>query len=135
MHRGVRTRKEVETDGALDASGRVVAAMSCAIVLLMAAAILARVQRGAAQECSGETRDRSRLVHDDLAALSVLLNLATRSFVGARRVRADRDPALRARRGHYGRLSTDPLAHSPRDQVPPPERSRGEGYRYSAVRP
>ena len=35
-----------ETEGVLDTSGRVVAAVSCAILLVMASAILARVREG-----------------------------------------------------------------------------------------
>ena len=42
-----------ETEGALDTSGRVVAAVSCAILLVMAAAILARVREGPLKNAPG----------------------------------------------------------------------------------
>ena len=68
-----------ETDGALDASGRVVAAMSCAIVLLMAAAILARVREGPLKNAPGRLVTALAWFTTIYSALSVLLNLATRS--------------------------------------------------------
>ena len=67
-----------ETEGALDASGRVLAAVSCAL-LVMATAILARVRQGSAQERSRETRDRLAWFTTIYAALAVVLNLATQS--------------------------------------------------------
>ncbi len=41
------------TEGALDTAGRVLAALSCAILLLMAAAILARVREGPLKNAPG----------------------------------------------------------------------------------
>ena len=99
-----------ETEGALDTSGRVVAAVSCAILLVMAAAILARVREGPLENAPG------RLV----TALSWFTTIYSRArgrpqprdaeLIRARRVRANRGPPFRARRDHDGRLSTDRLA-------------------------
>ena len=44
-----------QTEGALDASGRVFAAVSCAILLVMAAAILARVHEGPLKNAPGDS--------------------------------------------------------------------------------
>jgi hypothetical protein len=68
-----------ETDGALDTSGRVVAAVSCAMLLLMAAAMLARM-------CEGPLKDAPPRLVTALAwfttiysGLGVVLNLASQS--------------------------------------------------------
>ena len=97
-----------ETKGALDTSGRVFAAASCAILLVMAAAILARVREGPLKNAPRRLVTALSWFTTIYSALAVVLNLATQ-LVGARRVRADRDPPLRARCDHDGRLSTDQL--------------------------
>ena len=68
-----------ETHGTLDAWGRVVAAVSCAIMLLMAAAILARVREGPLKNAPGRLVAALAWFATIYSALSVLLNLATRS--------------------------------------------------------
>ena len=68
-----------ETVGILDASGRVVAAVSCAILLLMAAAILARVREGPLKGAPGSVVSVLAWFTTVYAAVSVVLNLATRS--------------------------------------------------------
>ena len=68
-----------ETVGILDASGRVVAAVSCAILLLMAAAILARVREGPLKGARGSVVSVLAWFTTVYAAVSVVLNLATRS--------------------------------------------------------
>ncbi len=68
-----------ETDGALDSSGRVVAAVSCAILLVMAAAILARVREGPLKNAPGGLVTALAWFTTIYAALTVVLNLATQS--------------------------------------------------------
>ena len=68
-----------ETDGALDSSGRVVAAVSCAILLLMAAAILARVREGPLKNAPGRLVNALAWFTTIYSALTVVLNLATQS--------------------------------------------------------
>ena len=67
------------TGGTLTASGRVTAAVSCALSLTMAAAILSRVGRGPLRRL--RTRPKAVLVWSTAtyAAIGVVLNLITRS--------------------------------------------------------
>ena len=67
------------TDGALDTSGRVLAAVSCALLLLMAAAILGRVREGPLKNAPGRLVTALAWFTTTYSALSVVLNLATRS--------------------------------------------------------
>jgi hypothetical protein len=82
-----------ETEGALDTSGRVLAAVSCAILLVMAAAILARVREGPLKGASGKL----------VTALAWFTTIYV--GVGARCVRADGGPSVRPRRDRNDRLS------------------------------
>lgn len=66
-----------ETEGALDPSGRVVAAVSCAILLVMAAAILARVREGPLKNVPRRLVTVLAWFTTIYAALAVVLNLAT----------------------------------------------------------
>jgi hypothetical protein len=68
-----------ETEGALDTSGRVFAAASCAILLAMAAAILARVREGPLKSAPGRLVTALSWFTTMYAAVAVVLNLATRS--------------------------------------------------------
>ena len=68
-----------ETEGVLDTSGRVVAAVSCAILLVMASAILARVREGPLKNAPGRLVTALAWFTTIYAALAVVLNLATRS--------------------------------------------------------
>ena len=68
-----------ETEGVLDTSGRVVAAVSCAILLVMASAILARVREGPLKNAPGRLVTALACFTTIYAALAVVLNLATRS--------------------------------------------------------
>jgi len=68
-----------ETDGALDTSGRVLAAVSCVILLVMATAILARVREGPLKNAPGRLVTALAWFTTLYSALSVVLNLATRS--------------------------------------------------------
>ena len=68
-----------ETEGALDASGRVFAAVSCAILLVMAAAILARVHEGPLKNAPGRLVTALAWFTTIYSALAVVLNLATQS--------------------------------------------------------
>jgi hypothetical protein len=68
-----------ETEGALDTSGRVFAAVSCAILLVMAAAILARVREGPLKNAPGRLVTALSWFTTIYAAVAVVLNLATRS--------------------------------------------------------
>ena len=68
-----------ETEGALDTSGRVVAAVSCAILLVMAAAMLARVGEGPLKNAPGRLVTALCWFTMIYSALAVVLNLATRS--------------------------------------------------------
>ena len=68
-----------ETEGALEASGRVFAAVSCAILLVMAAAILARVHEGPLENAPGRLVTALAWFTTIYSAVSVVLNLATQS--------------------------------------------------------
>ena len=68
-----------ETEGALDTSGRVVAAVSCAILLVMATAILARVHEGPLKNAPGRLVTVLAWFTTIYAGLAVVLNLATES--------------------------------------------------------
>ena len=68
-----------ETEGALDTSGRVLAAVSCAILLVMAVAVLARVQEGPLKGAPGKLVTALAWFTTMYAAVSVVLNLASRS--------------------------------------------------------
>ena len=68
-----------ETEGALDTSGRVFAAVSCAILLVMAAAILARVGEGLFKSAPARLLTALAWFTTIYAALAVVLNLATQS--------------------------------------------------------
>ena len=68
-----------ETEGALDMSGRVFAAVSCAILLVMAAAILARVREGPLKNAPGRVVTALSWFTTIYSALGVVLNLATES--------------------------------------------------------
>ena len=68
-----------ETEGALDTSGRVFAAVSCAILLVMAAAILARVREGPLRNAPGRLVTALSWFTMLYSALAVVLNLATPS--------------------------------------------------------
>jgi hypothetical protein len=67
------------TGGALDASGRVVAAMSCAVLLVMAAAILARVREGPLERAPRRLVTTLSWFTTIYAAVAVVINLATQS--------------------------------------------------------
>ena len=68
-----------ETEGALDTSGRVLAAVSCAILLGMAAAILARVREGPLMNAPRRLVTALAWFTTIYSALTVVLNLATQS--------------------------------------------------------
>ena len=68
------------TDGALDTSGRVLAAVSCAILLVMATAILARVREGPLKAAPRSFVSVLAWFTTIYAAVAVVVNLATRSF-------------------------------------------------------
>ena len=68
-----------ETEGALDTSGRVFAAVSCAILLVMAAAILARVREGPLKNAPRRLVTALAWFTTVYAAFAVVLNLATQS--------------------------------------------------------
>lgn len=67
------------TPGALDMSGRVLAAVSCAILLVMAAAILARVRDGPLKSAPRRLVTTLAWFATIYAGLSVVLNIATQS--------------------------------------------------------
>jgi hypothetical protein len=67
------------TEGALDTSGRVLAAASCALLLLMAAAILARVREGPLRNAPGRLVTALAWFTTVYSAVAVVLNLATQS--------------------------------------------------------
>jgi hypothetical protein len=67
------------TDGALDTPGRALAAVSCAILLVLAAAILARVREGPFKNAPGRLVTALSWFTTIYAALAVVLNLATQS--------------------------------------------------------
>ena len=64
-----------ETEGALDRSGRVFSAVSCAILLVMAAAILARVREGPLKNAPGRLVTVLSWFTTIYSALAVVLNL------------------------------------------------------------
>jgi hypothetical protein len=68
-----------DTDGALDTSGRVLAAVSCVLLLLMAAAILARVGEGPLRDAPERLVTALAWFTTVYSALAVVLNLATES--------------------------------------------------------
>ena len=68
-----------QTRGALDASGRVLAAISCAILLVMAAAILARVHDGPLKGAPRKLVTALAWFATVYSAAAVVLNLATES--------------------------------------------------------
>jgi hypothetical protein len=68
-----------ETEGALDTSGRMFAAISCAILLVMAAAILARVREGPLNGAPGKLVTALAWFTTIYTAVAVVLNLATQS--------------------------------------------------------
>jgi uncharacterized membrane protein len=67
------------TKGALDTSGRVFAAVSCAILLVMSTAILARVREGPLKNASGRLVTALAWFTTIYSALAVVLNLASQS--------------------------------------------------------
>ena len=67
------------TDGALDASGRALAGVSCVILLVMAAAILARVGEGPLKNTPGRLVTALAWFTTIYAAVSVVLNVSTSS--------------------------------------------------------
>ena len=68
-----------ETEGALGTSGRVLAAVSCALLFVMAAAILARVREGPLANAPGRLVTALAWLTTIYSALAVVLNLATQS--------------------------------------------------------
>jgi hypothetical protein len=68
-----------QTDGALDTSGRVVAGISCALLLVMAAAILARVREGPLGNAPRRLVTALSWFTTIYSAVAVVLNLATQS--------------------------------------------------------
>jgi hypothetical protein len=68
-----------ETEGALDTSGRVLAAVSCVILLVMAAAILARVGEGPLESAPQRLVTALAWFTTVYSALAVVLNLVTQS--------------------------------------------------------
>lgn len=68
-----------ETEGTLDTSGRVLAAVSCVLLLVMAAAILARVREGPLKNAPGRLVTALAWFTTVYSALAVVLNLATQS--------------------------------------------------------
>jgi hypothetical protein len=67
------------TDGALDTSGRLVAAFSCVLLLVMAAAILARVGEGPLERAPARLVTALAWFTTVYASVAVVLNLATES--------------------------------------------------------
>ena len=67
------------TEGALDTSGRLSAAVSCAILLVMAPAILARVREGPLMNAPRRLVTALAWLTTIYAALAVVLNLVTQS--------------------------------------------------------
>ena len=68
-----------EPRGALDTSGRVIAVVSCAILLGMAAAVLARVREGPLKNAPRGLITALSWFTTMYSALAVVLNLATQS--------------------------------------------------------
>jgi hypothetical protein len=69
-----------QTEGALDVSGRLLAAVSCAILIVMAAAMLARVREGPLKGAPGKLVTGLCWFTTIYSALSIALNLVTESF-------------------------------------------------------
>ena len=67
------------TTGSLSTSGRLVAAASCALLFLMAGAILGRVRRGPFRNWPARVRTVLAWVTTVYAAVNVVLNLITRT--------------------------------------------------------
>ena len=67
------------TDGALGSSGRLLAAISCVILLMMGTAILARVGEGPLKSAPGRVVTALAWFTTIYAALAVVLNLITPS--------------------------------------------------------
>jgi len=67
------------TEGALDTSGRAFAAVSCAILLVMAAAILARVREGPLKNAPERLATALAWFTTVYSTLAVFLNVATQS--------------------------------------------------------
>jgi hypothetical protein len=67
------------TEGTLDTSGRVIAAISCAVLLIMAAAILARVHEGPLRNAPGRLVTALAWFTTVYSAVAVVLNLASQS--------------------------------------------------------
>jgi hypothetical protein len=68
-----------QTEGALDPSGRVFAAVSCAILLVMAASLLARVREGPLKNAPRRLVTALSWFTTIYSALAVVLNLASQS--------------------------------------------------------
>jgi hypothetical protein len=68
-----------ETEGTLDASGRLFAALSCAILVVMAGAILARAGEGPLKNAPRRLVTALAWFTTLYSALAVVLNLATQS--------------------------------------------------------
>ena len=68
-----------ETEGALDTSGRVFAAVSCVILLVLATAILARVREGPLKNAPGRLVTALAWFTTIYSAFAVVVNLATQS--------------------------------------------------------
>jgi hypothetical protein len=68
-----------QTEGTLDTTGRAFAAVSCGILLVMAAAILARVREGPLKSAPGTLVTALAWFTTIYSALSVVLNLGTHS--------------------------------------------------------
>ena len=67
------------TDGALDTAGRALAAVSCGLLLVMAAAMLARVRQGPLKNAPRRLVTALAWFTTIYAAVAVVLNLATQS--------------------------------------------------------
>jgi hypothetical protein len=67
------------TEGALDSSGRMFAAVSCVLLLMMAVAILARVREGPLKQAPGRVVTALAWFTTIYAAVAAVLNLATPS--------------------------------------------------------
>jgi cytochrome bd-type quinol oxidase subunit 2 len=68
-----------QTEGALDTRGRLLAAASCALLLVMAAAILGRVGEGPLRNAPARLVTALAWFTTVYAALAVVLNMATES--------------------------------------------------------
>ena len=68
-----------ETEGELDTSGRVIAAVSCGLLLVMAAGILARVREGPLRNAPGRLVSALSWFTTIYSAFAVFLNLVTTS--------------------------------------------------------